>query len=116
MKAEFDRIFKEANTDKVTVEVQNVGERPCSDVDDKLQHSLADTCKKICDETYGVDAYFRSGSTDCNIPLSMGIPAVNAGVYIGGLSHTTEEWIDKASVLKGLLFSLKLTFELCTVI
>lgn len=112
MKKAFMGIFESAGTDKVTVEVENVGERPCSDVDDKLQRNLADTCKKICDETYGVDAYFRSGSTDCNIPLSMGIPAVNAGVYIGGLSHTTEEWIDKASVLNGLLFSLKLTFEL----
>lgn len=115
MKKAFMGIFDSARTDKVTVEVETVGERPCSNVDKTLQRNLADTCKKICDETYGVDAYFRSGSTDCNIPLSVGIPAVNVGVFIGGLSHTTEEWIDKASVSEGLMFSLKLVQELCTI-
>ncbi len=112
MKAEFERIFESAKSDKVTVDVEVVGERPCSDVDKNLQKELAKRCKKLCDETYGVDVFFRSGSTDCNIPLSMGIPAVNMGVFIGGLSHTTEEWIDKDSVLKGLLCSLKLVKEL----
>ena len=115
MKIAFERIFEEARSDEVNVEVENVGERPCSDVDKKIQKALALRCKNICDETYGVDAYFRSGSTDCNIPLSMGIPAVNVGVFIGGLSHTTEEWIEKASVLNGLLFSLKLAYELCKI-
>ena len=115
MKSYFNRIFESANKDKVTVEVETVGERPCSNVDKDLQKALALRCKNICDETYGVDAYFRSGSTDCNIPLSLGIPAVNVGVFIGGLSHTTEEWIDKASALDGLMFSLRLVHNLCAI-
>lgn len=116
MKSEFSHIFESAKNDKVALEVVNVGERPCSDVDTALQNALSDKCKKICDETYGVDVFFRSGSTDCNIPMSMGIPAVNVGVFIGGKSHTREEWIDKDSLTTGLLCSLKLVCELCEII
>lgn len=112
MKAEFERIFESAKSDKVTVDVKVVGERPCSNVDKALQSTLANRCKKVLDEVYGTDIYFRSGSTDCNIPLSMGIPAVNVGVYIGGKSHTREEWLEKASVPTGLMGSLKLVKEL----
>jgi len=115
MNKKFMRIFRTAQTDKVTVEVEMVGERPCSNVDCTVQQELAQKCKSVCDKVYNVGTYFRSGSTDCNIPLSMGIPAVNVGVYIGGLSHTKEEWIEKDSVLRGLLFSLKLVKELCIV-
>jgi len=113
MKGEFNRIFENANREKTEVEAELVGERPCADVDEKAQHNLALRCKKVCDETYGMDVYFRSGSTDCNIPLSMGIPAVNVGVYVGDKSHTREEWIEKDSVLKGLLCSIRLVYELC---
>ena len=42
-----------------------------------------------------------AGSTDCNIPLSLGIPAICFGGIIGGLEHTKEEWIDKKSILVG---------------
>ena len=112
MKTEFERIFESAKSDKVTVDVKVVGERPCSNVDKALQSTLANRCKKVLDEVYGTDIYFRSGSTDCNIPLSMGIPAVNVGVYIGGKSHTREEWLEKASVPTGLMGSLKLVKEL----
>ena len=112
MKKEFERIFESAKSDKVTVDVKVVGERPCSNVDKALQSTLANRCKKVLDEVYGIDIYFRSGSTDCNIPLSMGIPAVNVGVYIGGKSHTREEWLEKDSVPTGLMGSLKLVKEL----
>lgn len=42
-----------------------------------------------------------SGSTDCNIPLSQGIPAICIGGYRGGSAHTHEEWIDYASLETG---------------
>lgn len=113
MKDAFMDIFASCGSDDVAVEVETVGERPCSAVDKNKQMQLSEKVKKVCDEIYGLDVYFRSGSTDCNIPMSMGIPAVNMGVYIGGKSHTTEEWIDKESILKGLLASLKLIDELC---
>ena len=43
-----------------------------------------------------------SGSTDCNIPLSMGIPSACFGVYRGEGEHTRQEWIDPASISVGM--------------
>ena len=41
------------------------------------------------------------GSTDCNIPLSLGIPAVCFGTYYGDGAHTREEYVEKDSLELG---------------
>ncbi|MBR5295603.1 MAG: hypothetical protein IKU24_03315, partial [Clostridia bacterium] len=55
---------------------------------------------------------FTSGSTDCNIPLSLGIPAVCIGTDIHEKTHTREEWVDKKSLIKGLEITMKSCLEL----
>ncbi len=50
----------------------------------------------------------KSGSTDINIPLSMGIPAVCCGLVLGGGEHTTQEYIIKSSVQKGMKTALNI--------
>ncbi len=107
MKAEFDRIFEKAKSeDGVEIEVELIGKRPSGKDNikglDELMKLTADTIRDVVklEPTYG------SSSTDCNIPLSLGIPAVCFGV--GGIhagSHTREEWVNKES--------LKLGLELC---
>ena len=59
----------------------------------------------------GMEMAFRSGSTDCNIPLSMGIPAICTGCYIGGGAHTREEWIETDSLLPGLQIAFELVLH-----
>ena len=49
-----------------------------------------------------------SGSTDCNIPLSMDIPAICPGVVSGGGAHTREEYILRSSLLPGLKVGIAL--------
>jgi tripeptide aminopeptidase len=57
----------------------------------------------------GVDKYlgnrsrFESSSTDANIPLSLGIPAIGigGGGRAGG-SHTLDEWYDASGRVLGL--------------
>ena len=51
---------------------------------------------------YGLEVKFRAGSTDCNIPLSMGIPAVCVGCVRGGGAHTREEYVEVDSLLPGI--------------
>lgn len=53
-------------------------------------------------ERYGYHRTEECGSTDCNIPLSMGIPAVCFGVYEGHGAHTREEWVDIESTRDGM--------------
>ena len=56
----------------------------------------------------GGEMTFHAGSTDCNIPLSMGIPAICVGCYKGRGAHTREEYVEIDSLLSGL----KIAFEL----
>lgn len=102
MKAKFEEIFDSARADDVEVIVELIGERPCSSVDKARQDALVEKCAAVY-KAMGTDeiAYGR-GSTDCNIPLSLGIPAIAASTYNGNGAHTREEYVEKASVLPGL--------------
>ena len=62
---------------------------------------VAEACG-LLKEITGKDIRTGSGSTDCNIPLSMGIPAVCFGVYEGHGAHTREEWVDIESTRDGM--------------
>ena len=53
-------------------------------------------------EMIGVRPEGHSGSTDCNIPFSLGINSLCFGGYLGEGAHTREEKIEKASLLSGL--------------
>jgi len=55
---------------------------------------------------------FKSSSTDCNIPLSLGIPALCIGVHNSGGAHTREEWLDKESLISGLEVAIRITLSL----
>ena len=94
-------------TKGIEVTVTPVGNRPCSgDVDEDAMEALrrrgSDACLRHC----GVSIAYRSGSTDCNIPLSMGIPAICVGTYQGAKSHTREEFVEISSLLPGQKMAL----------
>ena len=81
--------FREKGFD---VRVELLGERPCSaNVDanalEVLKQKAADSVQRIT----GQEAKFVSASTDCNIPLSLGIPSVCMGVCEASGLHTREE-------------------------
>ena len=57
---------------------------------------------------FGKEPVFKSGSTDCNIPLSMGIPSVEVSCGRGGGAHTRSEFIEIDSQVPGI----KLAFEM----
>ena len=101
-KAKFEEIFENARADDVEVIVDLVGDRPCSSVDATLQNVLVEKCTAVY-KAFGADeVIYGRGSTDCNIPLSLGIPAVAISSYSGKGAHTREEYVEKASVLPGL--------------
>lgn len=109
MQEEFDCILENYRSKGLDIQVELVGERPCSgDVDVVREQQLMDRAAAAGKAYFGVEMVFRSGSTDCNIPLSMGIPSVCLGSYIGGGAHTREEYVEIDSLLPGL----KLAFDL----
>lgn len=108
MKEKFEKIFETARTPKIEVIVNMVGERPCADgVDETKIRELCEIFAKDIKEVTGADALYKSSSTDCNIPLSLGVPAICTGVYSGGGTHTREEWIEKESLIPGLELGIK---------
>lgn len=93
----------------VEADVELVGERPCSgEVDIEREQDMMIRTAIAARRHCGVEMIFCSGSTDCNIPLSMGIPSVCVGCYVGGGAHTREEYVQINSLLPGL----KLAFDL----
>ena len=113
MQEKFQQIFQNANSDKANVKVTMVGDRPCArGVNERDLQALIDTCAAVVEEVDGQAPRFASSSTDCNIPLSLGIPSVCIGVYKGGGMHTREEWIEKKSILPGLEIAIKVAAKL----
>ncbi len=55
----------------------------------------------------------RTGSTDANIPLSVGIPANTFGTVQGDLAHTREEWIEIESMRAGMMIALQTLGRYC---
>ena len=79
----------------VTIECKIVGERPCMQNADQTKiEMLSEICREEIRKISGICPKKGKASTDCNIPLSIGIPAVCAGFFRGGGAHTMEEWID----------------------
>ena len=106
MQAQFDAILEEFRASGVQIEAEVVGDRPCGlDVDNS---ALARRAALAVEKHYGLSPALTSGSTDCNVPLSMGIPAICPGCVMGAGAHTREEYIEIDSMLPGL----KVAFEL----
>lgn len=86
----------------IEVNVEILGQRPCKgDVDETEQERLTKKCLDIVTKYVGSVPECSAGSTDCNIPLSMGIPAVCVGVCHGQGAHTREEWLEISSLKAG---------------
>ena len=86
-----------------------VGDRPCSaPVDEAVMDAMRKRASAISLKHYGTAVDFGVGSTDCNIPLSQGVPALCLGVYAGAGSHTREEYVQIDSLLPGHKMALEL--------
>ena len=84
-----------------------LGTRPCGEgLDQADQQALSAWSEALLRKHTGRDVIVEPASTDCNIPLSLGIPAVSFGLCDGGGAHTREEWIETASLETGLRIAL----------
>ncbi len=90
----------------ITIDVEVLGVRPCKgDVDETALSALIQKTVDIVSQYADVPPLY-AGSTDCNIPLSQGVPAVCTGIVLGGGAHTREEWIEISSMNTGLKIAM----------
>ena len=101
----FARSTKEG---KIVVEAKLIGDRPAGNTDQKSD--LVQIARTAI-EAGGYKASYHWSSTDSNLPMSLGIPAITIGRMApdkGGRSHSVDEWIDveKEPMVKALATSL----------
>lgn len=83
----------------VQIEHQLVGDRPAGSKADTGW--MVEAIREV-HQTLGLQTQVNAASTNANVPLSQGIPAVVIGAYTGKGTHRLEEWIDERSVLQGM--------------
>ena len=88
------------NRTGVGVESKVVGRRPAATL--PVSHPLCRGIVSIRKRLRMRSPVFSASSTDANLPLSMGLPAVCLGVTRGGLAHTVKEYIECGPVLSGV--------------
>ena len=108
MKANFEKIFADAKARGLDMKIELIGDRPCMGEVDLLKiERLTEICRPIIEDVVGIKVKTHSSSTDCNIPLSLGVPALCIGVWNGGGCHTREEWLQRDSIICGLEVGIK---------
>lgn len=93
----------------VTVTAELIGDRPGGHI--PASHPLCQAVRAVHREL-GIVTQSLPSSTDANIPLSAGVPAVTIGVTTGGNGHRLDEYIHLAPVPTGLQQLLLLLLRL----
>ena len=95
MQAAVEQALQEENAARLdgpelSVDVERVGTRPAAKGDTQsaiVQRAIAAT------QAFGIEPDLRISSTDANLPLSIGVPAVTMSRGgVSGNSHAPEEW------------------------
>lgn len=94
-----EKLLVDADREGARVTVEVIGERPAGEI--PAGHPLV-RLGVDCLSALGVNAILSAGSTDANIPLSRGIPAVVMGISSGGGAHTLNEFVEIEPIAKGL--------------
>ena len=90
---------------KVDADIKLIGDRPSGEtpVSSPLVQSATTVVK-----TFGLTAEYSISSTDSNVPISLGIPAITIGRGPSERAHALDEWTDveKASAVKAAQVAL----------
>ena len=112
MADQFHRIMEDFSSASYKITMSSIGVRPCGmEIPEEKQQKLIARCINAVKTVCGCTPVLCSGSTDANIPLSMGIPAVTFGLYQGGGAHTRQEYVEIKSLTTGLKIALIFLLE-----
>jgi acetylornithine deacetylase/succinyl-diaminopimelate desuccinylase-like protein len=94
-----EQLIHNANKPDVKVETKVIGQRPAGEI--SPNHRLVKLGEE-CLREQEVNPVLTSGSTDANVPLSKGYPAIVLGISTGGSAHTVHEYINTEPVELGM--------------
>ncbi len=99
--AESVNATRTTGTTALQLDVEILGRRPCGHL--PPDHPLAQ-CSVRATELIDRKPELVMASTDANIPLSLGIPAIAIGAGgRGGAAHTTDEWFQNDRGADGIV-------------
>jgi acetylornithine deacetylase/succinyl-diaminopimelate desuccinylase-like protein len=75
----------------VTADPKVIGDRPCGET--AKSAPIVQTVSSVV-RAFGMTPSYGISSTDSNMPMSLGIPAVTIGRGPGGRAHALDEWTD----------------------
>ncbi len=90
----------------VQFSIEIVGDRPAGSI--ATNHPLVEQALAALMQV-GMRGTLETGSTDGNVPLSEGCPAVTVGISRGGNAHRLDEYIEVSPVASGLRQLILLT-------
>ena len=108
--SQVERLVQAANRPGVRMEMASIGNRPVGEI--SIRHPLVRIAQR-CLAEQGLQVHLGIGSTDTNIPLSKGIPAICVGLTQGGGAHTREEYILTEPLQRGLPAIANLVERVC---
>ena len=96
--AQVEFLVAQANRPEVKVTSELIGHRPAGEI--SPQHPLVQLAARSL-ESIGIQPHLHSGSTDANLPLSRGLPAICIGLTTGSGAHTLAETIHLQPLAQG---------------
>lgn len=101
-------VVERAAGDGLTVAIDVLGERPAGAL--PANAPLVATAGSVL-RALGIQPVFDASSTDANIPISLGVPAICIGITHGSFGHTVEERVELPPIATGLAQLLGLCLE-----
>lgn len=94
-----ESLLETAEQRGVRVEYEVIGQRPAGEI--PSSHPLIQLAARTLREL-GIEPSLTIGSTDANIPLSLGYPALVLGITRGGGAHTADEYLETGPLAEGM--------------
>jgi acetylornithine deacetylase/succinyl-diaminopimelate desuccinylase-like protein len=98
-------LVEAARRGSIEVTMERIGFRPPGEL--ARSHPLITKTQAILEEM-GLKVYLDIASTEANLPLSRGFPAITIGLTSGDHAHTSNEYINTAAVGNGMTQLLKI--------
>lgn len=94
-----EAIVREAMTEQISVRSDVIGDRPAGRLapDAPLMRAATAALREL-----GIEPTLDASSTDANVPLALGIPAICIGMTRGAHAHRLDEYIETAPIGRGL--------------
>ena len=94
-----EQLIETVSRPEALIEAEVIGRRPAGEL--PASHPLVRLAED-CLKEQGIEPKLMIGSTDANVPLNRGLPAVVLGVTNGAGAHTTGEFIYTEPVERGM--------------